>query len=114
MSSTTYADRKALFDAFMVENPHVYGEIVARARRAKERGARIGLRCIWEAIRYDFSVAVRHDKDAPRLNDWLCPFFARLVDAQEPDLRGYFDLRGHDASRLAAESSPNNQNEVSR
>jgi hypothetical protein len=95
MNPTTRHDRLEQFTRFNEENPHVYGELVARARRAKERGHRLGMRCLWEVLRYDWSVNIRHD-------------------AQEPDLRGYFDLRGHDASRLAAESSPNNQNEVSR
>ena len=91
--SASYEVRKALFDDLHQRNPHVYSEIVARARRAKERGARIGIRCIWEAIRYDWSVAVRHDENTPRLNDWATSFYARLISEREPDLRDYFELR---------------------
>lgn len=108
MNPTTRRDRLELFARFCAENPHVYGELVARARRARERGHRLGMRCLWEALRYDSSVAVRHDADAPRLNDHFAPMMARLISAQEPDLADYFDLRGHDAT------PPTNQTEVSR
>ena len=101
MSATTYEQRKALFEKFMAENPHVYGELVSRTRTAKERSpVPIGMRCIWEAVRYDWSVNIRHDQDAPRLNDWLAPFFARLIMEREPDLAGYFETRGDSPNRV--------------
>jgi hypothetical protein len=93
MNPTTRHDRLEQFTRFCADNPHVYGELVARARRAKERGHRLGMRCLWEVLRYDWSVNIRHDAQAPRLNDHLAPYFARLIDAQEPDLEGYFELR---------------------
>jgi hypothetical protein len=107
MSATTYAERKALFEKFMAENPNVYGELVARTRRAKERSrVPIGMRCIWEAARYDWSVNIRHDQDAPRLNDWLAPFFSRLIMEREPDLAGYFETRGEAPDRVEPPAPP--------
>lgn len=109
MNPTTRHERLELFAKFCAENPHVYSELVARARRAKEKGARLGMRCLWENLRYEFSVAIRHEKEAPRLNDWLAPFFARLISPQEPDLADYFDLRGHDLSSPASSADTHNQ-----
>lgn len=76
------------------DGQRVYGEVVRRARNLRARGwAHFGIKAIWEAIRYDWSVRVGPDVDGRLLNNNYTAFMARRVMADCPDLAGFFSLR---------------------
>ena len=55
--------------------------------------AYLGIRTLWEVLRWRLTVEVEHAPDDFRLNDHLTSRYARLVMEQEPDLVGVFELR---------------------
>ena len=72
----------------------IYVEAMRRALRLKAMGFRhYGIGAIYEAIRYDSSVAVGPDGDGYKLNDHHRSRLARLIMAKEPDLAGFFETR---------------------
>ncbi len=83
---------QARFDTFHQANPHVYVELVRLAREAKDRGKRVGIRMLWEILRWNLTVI--HDAaDDFKLNDHYHSRYARLIMKQEADLTGSFELR---------------------
>lgn len=87
--------REEMFLAFHRDNPCVYRELVRRARWAAQRGAkRLGIRMLWEVLRWDVTFQTVRLEGEPKLNDHWPPFYARLIQAQEPDLAGLFETRG--------------------
>ena len=92
-------DAESRFQAFHAANPQVYRELVGRARQLVVNGYRhLGIRMIWEAMRFDAMVRVKHDPKAPKLNDHFPPFYARLIMRSNPDLAGVFETRNADSS----------------
>lgn len=90
--STEYRRRQA-FEKFHAANPEVYAHLVRLAREAKALGhQRIGIRLLWEKMRWDLTVAVRRT-DEFRLNDHWPPYYSRLIQQQEADLQGVFATR---------------------
>lgn len=81
------------FELFHRDNPHVYRLLVDLAREWKiaTNGQNLGMRCLWEQLRW--RVAVKTVTADYRLNDHFPPYYARLIEHQEPDLRGLFELR---------------------
>ena len=87
--------RAERFAEFHAQNPAIYLELVRRARWAKTRGAkRLGMRMLYECLRWDVTVQTVRLPGEPKLNDWWAPYYSRLIQAQEPDLRGFFETRG--------------------
>lgn len=82
---------EARFWAFHAQHPDVYAEIVRRAHLAQARGLRVGIRTIWEAMRWDYTI--ERGAEAYKLNDHFTSRYARLIIDQEPDLSGFFELR---------------------
>ena len=73
----------------------MYELLVKFARIAREHGRdRIGIRLLWERMRWEMFVTVRatEDDDYRLNNDWLSRY-ARLIMADEPDLDGIFEIR---------------------
>jgi hypothetical protein len=92
-----------MFLAFHHANPCVYRELVRRARWAAQHGARkLGIRMLWEVLRWDVTFHTVRLEGEPKLNDHWPPFYARLIQAQEPDLRGLFETRGRGADSEVA------------
>jgi len=91
--------RAEAFREFHAANPAVYAALVRLARRARQRGSRVGLRCLWERLRWELSVETDTPREGEpyRLNNNHAPFYARLIARREPDLAGAFDLRGDGA-----------------
>lgn len=84
------------FVEFHGKNPEVYRRLCELARLAKSRGRRrIGIRLLWERLRWDLTVETERPEDAPKLNDHFTARFARLLMQQEPDLAGFFETRDH-------------------
>ena len=87
--------RYARFLEFHAANPHVYAELVRRARAAKARGAsKLGMRMLYESLRWDLLISTVRLPCEPKLNDWFAPMYSRLVMRREPDLAGLFETRG--------------------
>ena len=85
------------FVAFHHANPRIFVELETMAQALVTRGRkRIGLRMLWETLRWNYSVSVASDDAIARLNNNHVPFYARLLLEVHPDWDGLFQLRGHD------------------
>ncbi|MCA9627947.1 MAG: hypothetical protein KC766_09780 [Myxococcales bacterium] len=71
------------FRAFHKANPRVYEAIVAKTRREVAANRTPGIRRIWEELR----------QEGFRMDDHFHAYYARMVMAREPDLRGVFRIR---------------------
>ena len=81
------------FDRFHARNPHVYAALVAIARRMIKAGkSRIGIKQLFEILRYERMVYTKSD-DGHRLNNNLTAYYARAIIANEPDLAHAFETR---------------------
>ena len=85
-------DLQSKFEKFHRENPHVYATLVRLARDARRRGfRRIGIGMLYEVARWEIALAT-NDADFKLNNNWRSRF-ARLIEKQEPDLAGMFEMR---------------------
>ena len=78
---------------FHYENPQVYRELVAMARKWKASGGHwpIGIALFVNTLRYS-SVTI-HRTDQLRINDHTEALYSRHIMACEPDLDGFFTTR---------------------
>ncbi|MEO0558203.1 MAG: hypothetical protein AAF170_08475 [Bacteroidota bacterium] len=82
----------AQFLTFHEANPHVYRELVKMARQLKAQGHRsYSIKGLYEALRFKWSL--RTHGDVVKLNNNNTSRYARLIMAQEPDLKGFFQTR---------------------
>lgn len=82
------------FLEFHRDNPHVYTEIVQRARefRKEKPNGVIGIALIFNLMRWENAMSTTGDKFKLR-NDFQ-PFYARLVMGSYPDeLKGVFQVK---------------------
>lgn len=88
------ADR---FDQFHEQNPEVYRVLVRLAREWIRRTGRrhLGIGALTERARWDIAIAT-NDPDY-KINNNFRAFYARLIELQEPDLRGLFKFRPSEA-----------------
>lgn len=80
------------FAAFHAANPHVYAWLRDQALSAKRRGRRVGIKMLYEVLRWQVAMNTSGD-EAFRLNNNWPSFYARLLMEREPELAGYFDTR---------------------
>lgn len=81
------------FEVFVQSNRDVYEYVVSAARQLKAKGySEVGFRVLWESARL-FGLYTRTPGEKWALNNNYCPEFQRLIEAQEPDLRGFFRHR---------------------
>lgn len=85
--------RERRFWAWLRENEHVYERMRRLAFEAQASGAKVGIRLLWERLRWDLTLEARHAADEPKLNNLWTPFLARLLMRREKQLAGYFDTR---------------------
>ena len=90
------------FWEFHQENPHVYVALVRMARRLKAVGrTHYGIGALFEALR--FESAIKTNGDEWKLNNNHRALYVRLIERNEPDLRGFFEMRQrHGPSRGGA------------
>jgi hypothetical protein len=82
------------FWEFHKANSDVYETLVALARLAKSRGrTRIGIRMLWEAMRWDRFINTNRSADDYKLNDHLTSWYARFIMARNGDLSDIFETR---------------------
>ena len=84
---------EAHFWEFHDNHPEVYREIVRRARQLKQKGfTHYGIKGIIEVVRWHFATT-GPDAAGFKINNNFSSRYARLVEAHEPDLTGFFELR---------------------
>lgn len=72
----------------------VKAEVIRRARLLLAHGRRhYGIAGLWEAIRYDFTLALKGEVGAWRLNNNYRSLLARQVMDECADLKGFFETR---------------------
>jgi hypothetical protein len=81
------------FERFHANNPSVYRSLVKMARRAKDSGhERFGMKTLFEVLRWT-RMTRRKDGQLFLLNNNFTSRYARLIEEQEADLKGFFELR---------------------
>ena len=92
LASATIAEA---FLAFHNANPHVYAQLVALARKARQRGATaLGIGMLFEVVRWHALLETTDEGQAPfKLNNNYRALFARRIMAEESDLAGIFETR---------------------
>lgn len=90
------------FFAFHHANPHVYQALVRMARQWKAAGHhRCSIAMLYEALRFD--QGLRTDSaDGLKLNNSYRSRYARIIQANEPDLAGFFETRCLAGERVPA------------
>lgn len=79
------------FQRFHERNPHVYRLLREMALGLKARRQRMGMKGLFEVLRWQYMVRTAGD-DFKLNNDYTAPY-ARLLMAEEPQLRGFFETR---------------------
>ena len=80
------------FAEFHQENPDVYLELVAAARRLKKAGReKYGINSLIEVVRWHRALVTTGDDY--KINNNFAPFYSRLIMRKEPDLKDFFFLR---------------------
>lgn len=88
------------FEAFHNVNPDIYERLVKLARQARAAGRdRVSMSTLFEVLRWDVMILTVRDADDFRLNDHCQPFYTRLIEHREADLRGLFTARESVADR---------------
>lgn len=81
------------WERFDRENPHIYDELVALARKwtAARAGHRLGIGMLFERLRWD--LAIKTTGEPLKLNNNFRALYARKIMRQEPDLADLFETR---------------------
>jgi hypothetical protein len=80
------------FADYHAANPHVYAAMRRFALEAKHAGRKhLGIGAVTERVRWETMVEGRGDSFKVN-NNWRA-FYARLLMEQEPELRGFFEVR---------------------
>lgn len=80
------------FADYHAANPHVYAEMVRLAREAKASGrVRVGAKELAEVCRWQLRLRTKGGDYA--VNNTFVSRYARLIQEQEPDLAGLFEVR---------------------
>lgn len=88
-----WSDRtiREAFEDFHRNNPQVYDALRRRALRAKSRGFKPGIGCLFELLRWSHGMTTKGDEFL--LNNNFRSHYARMLMDNEPDLDGFFELR---------------------
>jgi hypothetical protein len=88
---TTIPER---FKRFHSANPHIYAALVnlARAFRAKRGSRKLGMKMLYEVLRWNYYMTTDSDEEYKLSNDFSA-CYSRLIMEQEPDLAEIFNKR---------------------
>jgi len=88
-------DFERKFLEFHRENPRVYKELLRLTRQAKNNkgGKRIGIRMLWEVMRWNLTILTYDPSSDFKLNNNYHSRYARLIVEKNPDLKGLFEFR---------------------
>ena len=81
------------FIEFHRRNPHIYHLLKDYALLVKRAGRKIGMKALFERIRWDYMVQSRSQTEY-KLNNNFTAYYARLLMDAEPELAGFFETRG--------------------
>lgn len=82
------------FQGFHEANPWVYRALVDLSRDLVARGRhKLGIGMLWEVLRWQYALRTVDPNSEFKLNDHYRSRYVRLIDNNEPDLRGRFELR---------------------
>jgi hypothetical protein len=80
------------FAEFHDANPHVYDALVRMARQWKRAGREsCSIKMLFEVLRWEIGITTSGDLFT--LNNSYTSRYARLINANEPDLAGIFETR---------------------
>jgi hypothetical protein len=80
------------FRKFHAAHPEIYDLLVKLSRDVRRRGVKqYGMKAVFERARWHY-VIEKGDRKFGLCNDFTAPY-ARLIMANEPDLRGFFTIR---------------------
>ena len=82
------------FEEFHRANPHVYEQLRRRALRAKRKGFKPGIGCLFELLRWNHGMKFTVGDGEFKLNNNYRAYYARMLMECEPELEGFFELRG--------------------
>ena len=94
--STTEGEQsiEARFWRFHQAHPEVYAELVRLARMARSRVDRVGIKMLWERLRWSVAIEGLADAHEPYLlNNNYTSRYSRLIMERERDLDGFFETR---------------------
>ena len=81
------------FEVFHQDNPHIYEELLFMALRLKHRGRkRYGIATLFEVLRYKKDIESTTCSGFKLNNDFRALYARRLMN-NEPELRGFFEIR---------------------
>lgn len=80
------------FWQFHLDNPLVYERLVKYAREWKRNHNHCSIKFLYERVRWDFGMDTTTD-DSFKLSNNHCPFYARLIDEKELNMKGLFRFR---------------------
>lgn len=80
------------FRQFHADNPHVLETIIRRARILNSRDQRASMKLMFELLRWDHLMTTETDEPF-KLNNNYTSYYTRLVEAEAPDLIGFFAKR---------------------
>lgn len=80
------------FAKYHKEHPEVYDKLVAFARRYRDAGVRRGMQYFIEVLRHEHLMATR-DAQGFKVNNDYAARYARLIERNNEDLRGFFRKR---------------------
>jgi hypothetical protein len=90
------------FFAFHHANPDVYRSLVKLARQWKAAGHdRCSIAMLFEVLRFDVGLKTT-SPDGLKLNNSYRSRYARIIQANEHDLRGFFETRALATERVAS------------
>jgi len=80
------------FQQYRAAHPEVYPALVQYAREAKAAGVKVGMKAIWERVRWEMRVHRRKDEDYLMDNNFTA-HYSREIMKHEADLAGFFETR---------------------
>lgn len=82
------------FWAFHIANPHVYAELREHALALRHRGrSHYGIKALFEVVRFHRALDTTDKCSEWKLNNSYTALYARLLMANEPELRDFFRTR---------------------
>lgn len=86
---------KKSFSDFHESNPHVYDDLVRMCRKFRSTGntGKIGIKMLFEVLRWNRHVSTIRDKGDFKLNNNFTSHYARLIMKENSDLGDIFQLR---------------------
>lgn len=80
---------------FHETNPHVYEKLVELARefRSVNPGSRVGMKTLWENLRWHYMMSTNGAYEDFKLNNNYTAHYARKLMEDNGDLEGLFELR---------------------